>query len=78
MIRNRKYFPIIIFLFALTGCQNHNAYENKTINFTVQADTVIGENHEFWKSLGYDFLFKIVNEPEGEELMSSKIYNVIS
>jgi xylan 1,4-beta-xylosidase len=55
---------------VLIGCKSYSTHENNNINFTVQADTVIGENHEFWKSLGYDFLFKIVNEPEGEEFLN--------
>jgi xylan 1,4-beta-xylosidase len=37
--------------------------------FSVDVNSEIGVNHEFWKSAGYDFLFKIVNEPEGQEFL---------
>jgi xylan 1,4-beta-xylosidase len=38
-------------------------------SFQVDASEVVGDNHEFWKAIGYDFLFKIVNEPEGQEFL---------
>jgi xylan 1,4-beta-xylosidase len=39
------------------------------VNYTVDYSKTIGKNTGFWKACGYDFLFKIVNEPEGQTFL---------
>ena len=42
---------------------------NAQVNFSVDYAKTIGKNTGFWKACGYDFLFKIVNEPEGQTFL---------
>lgn len=46
-------------------CSYLSDNSSKKVEYTVNTGRIVGCNHEFWKALGYDFLFKIVHEPEG-------------
>ena len=39
------------------------------ITYTVDAQTSVGKNTRFWRAIGHDFLFQLVNEPVGQELL---------
>lgn len=69
---SRIYFIFLflfLFCFTISG-KNNNILNSKTrAEYTVNTNEIIGTNHEFWKAIGYDFLFKIVNEPEGKEFL---------
>jgi len=48
------------------------------VNYTVDYSKTIGKNTGFWKACGYDFLFKIVNEPEGLTFLDrAQKYNTV-
>ncbi|BDD01257.1 GH39 family glycosyl hydrolase [Persicobacter psychrovividus] len=59
-----KKLYFLLFLIG-TSCTSKQA-TNPQVNVNIDLNTTIGQNHQFWKALGYDFLFKIVNEPEGQ------------
>lgn len=39
------------------------------VEYTVHTNDVRGENRQFWRAIGYDFLFKSTHEPEGQYLL---------
>jgi xylan 1,4-beta-xylosidase len=73
LIKENKYFFVLIstiVCISICSCIREDSTSSKSaVEYTVDVDTTIGEIHEFWKSIGYDFLFKIVNEPEGQEFL---------
>ncbi len=42
---------------------------HKSICYTVDSKHSIGENTRFWRAIGHDFLFQLVNEPVGQALL---------
>ncbi|MBV6647122.1 MAG: hypothetical protein KI790_16815, partial [Cyclobacteriaceae bacterium] len=60
---------LLVLTLVLIRCSTPAPPRDIAATFTIQADSVIGKNHGFWKALGYDFLYKIVNEPEGQEFL---------
>lgn len=56
-------FPFII----IVGCNQESG--TIPVTFKVDLSKSVGKNTGFWKAIGYDFLFKIVNEPEGQEFL---------
>ena len=48
------------------------------VNYLVDYSKTTGKNTGFWKACGYDFLFKIVNEPEGLTFLDrAQRYNTV-
>lgn len=71
-MRNKYLFVYIaaISWISICSCTGEDSASSKpVVEYTVEVNNAIGENHEFWKAIGYDFLFKIVNEPEGQEFL---------
>lgn len=70
MSKKKKYILLMIVLFSVFFCTKKRLSDKRfNVEYTVAIDNIAGENHEFWKSLGYDFLFKIIPEPEGQEFL---------
>lgn len=68
MFRQRFLFVLPLILLLTVGCDMQDAAK-KPVQFSVDLDSTSGPNTGFWKALGYDFLFKIVNEPDGREFL---------
>ncbi len=70
----KNYF--FLFIATITSMSFYSCKEKDSSNressveYTVKVNCIAGENHEFWKALGYDFLFKIVHEQEGQEFLN--------
>ena len=61
-----------VLLFILVSTFSlHGQIKDKstTIDFTIDTQTVVGENTEFWKSTGSDHLFYHVPRPAGQKLL---------
>lgn len=54
--------PILIFI-------SLNAVFSQEITFSVDTDSIVGKNTEFWKAAGSDHLFYEVNQPSGQALL---------
>ena len=64
-----KIWSVLSLAFPLAVWGEPAVTERPTAAFSVDCGEVAGDNHGFWKAIGYDFLFKIVNEPEGAEFL---------
>ena len=67
----------LIVLIATISCMSiysckeaDSSNRESSVEYTVKVNSIAGENHEFWKAIGYDFLFKIVHEKEGQEFLN--------
>jgi xylan 1,4-beta-xylosidase len=72
IVKNEKVTISIALIVCLliVSCNNRNqSNKNSGAEYTIDVNHIAGENHEFWKAIGYDFLFKIVHEPEGQEFL---------
>ena len=56
-------FLLLLFQFTISGIASAQQ------SYTINAQKVIGPNTRFWQALGHDFLFQLVNEPVGQELL---------
>lgn len=69
----KNYSSVLLIVFALissNSCKEKGLSDNgSNAEYTVNMANIAGENREFWKAIGYDFLFKIVHEPEGQEFL---------
>lgn len=73
-MKGKIIFVILCLMTCLLviSCNNHNQSKKiPDVEYTIDVNHIVGENHEFWKAIGYDFLFKIVHEPEGQEFLDS-------
>ena len=68
---------ILIILFNVSACKQKT--ETSPVIFNVDVSKTIGENTGFWKAIGHDYLFKIVNEPLVQEFLdrAQKKHSVI-
>ena len=62
-----KYY-IAACILLLVGCQIQPASES-SIAYTIDTQQVVGENTKFWQALGHDFLFQLVPNPVGKNLL---------
>jgi hypothetical protein len=66
---------ILLFLFVSTfSLQGQIKDKSTTIDFTIDTQTIVGENTEFWKATGSDHLFYHVPRPSGQALLDRMVY----
>jgi len=68
-MKGKIIFVILCLMTCLLviSCNDHNQSKKiPDVEYTIDVNHIVGENYEFWKAIGYDFLFKIVHEPEGQ------------
>ncbi len=73
-MKGKIIFVILCLMTCLLviSCNDHNQSKKiPDVEYTIDVNHIVGENYEFWKAIGYDFLFKIVHEPEGQEFLDS-------
>jgi xylan 1,4-beta-xylosidase len=71
-MKQNYHLTLLIITTLISGysCKEKDLSDKKPgVEYTVKVDNIIGINHEFWKAIGYDFLLKIVHEPEGQEFL---------
>ncbi len=44
-------------------------YGQSTFSYKIDTKQVVGPNTKFWQAIGQDFLYQLVNEPVGQELL---------
>ena len=72
-MKKNYFFALIatITCMSIYSCKEKGSSNRKSsVEYRVKVNSIAGENHEFWKAIGYDFLFKIVHEPEGQEFLN--------
>ncbi|NOU61292.1 GH39 family glycosyl hydrolase [Marinifilum caeruleilacunae] len=64
-----KKLLIVLILFSFVAIAQQKG-TNSSVVFTINTNEIVGENSEFWKAAGSDYLFNHVTKPSGQSMLN--------